>query len=557
MTQKLADASGVLHDEYQTVIVGSGYGGAITAARLAERGHSVCVLERGKEWQPGDFPDELKELAGNVRSSKNPLGLIDYYLCKDIDVLKGNGLGGTSLVNLNVAFRPDREMFDDPRWPKTYRDLADSGELWTYYERAERMLRANPHPRWDQKTKVKMMKKRADQLSDRKFGPVNITVNFDVDGPNHAGVVQHPCIDCGDCFPGCNVGAKNTLMMNYLPYAAAKGAQLFTQIDVRRVEKRAGGGYTVHYRHNHAGGYGEVRRLRAGNVVLAAGALGSTEILLRSAGHGLAVSGKLGRTFNGNGDFIGLSYNGDERTDVLGFGNRPDSKRAEVAPGPTIVSGIQYDRSGPWEQRITICDFAVFPSALVDTFRRAIPALAGIQGEDTDGGFKDELAEAKRVAVDLAHWSPNGALNHSMLYLVMAIDDAKGVVSLNDDDKLDIDWPSVKSDPIFERIGFEVERHAATLGGTYVHLDRPNLWPGQKSNLISAHPLGGCVLGDDVDGGVVDSGGRVFDPNGGVYDGLYVVDGAIVPTPVGVNPFLTISAVSERVAEAMPETLQG
>ncbi|MCP3963336.1 MAG: GMC family oxidoreductase [bacterium] len=555
MSATLANPSGALKDEYQTLIVGSGYGGAITAARLAEAGHSVCLLERGKEWQAGDFPDTLGELGGNVRSGKNPLGLIDYYLCKDIDVLKASGLGGTSLVNLNVAFRPDREMFADPRWPRVYRGLADSGGIWDFYKCAEDMLGAKVHPRWDQLTKTEMMKKRADQLEDCLHAPVNLTVNFDLDGPNQFGVEQKPCTDCGDCFPGCNVRAKNTLYMNYLPYAKQKGAEIFTQIDVRHVEKNTDGGYTVYYRHNEARGHGEVRRVQAANVILSAGAVGSTEILLRSAGHGLGTSGKLGETFNGNGDFIGLSYNGEERTNVLGFGNHPDSERAQVAPGTTIVSAIQYDRSGPWDQRITICDFQVFPSALVDTFRRAIPALAGFTGQDTDGGWSDELAEAKRVAVDLAYWSPDGALNHSMLYLVMAIDDNQGVMSLDEDDKLDITWPSVKSDPIFDRIGDELLKHAEALGGTYLQLDRPNLGLGKEDNLITAHPLGGCVLGDDADHGVVDPDGRVYDADGGVHEGLYVIDGAILPTPVGVNPFLTISAVSERIASTLPGTL--
>ena len=159
------------------------------------------------------------------------------------------------------------------------------------------------------------------------------------------------------------------------------------------------------------------------------------------------------------------------------------------------------------------------------------------------------------MAIDLAYWSPDGALNHSMLYLVMAIDDNQGVMSLDDDDKLDIVWPSVKSDPIFDRIGEELLAHAKALGGTYVHLDRPNLGIGKEANLITAHPLGGCVLGDDADHGVVDPDGRVYDANGGVHEGLYVVDGAILPTPVGVNPFLTISAVSERIASTLPGTL--
>ena len=554
MSDSISNARGELDEAYPTVVIGSGYGGAVTAARLAEQGLPVCLLERGREWQVGEFPDSFPELAGNLRRSDHPLGLIDYYLCSDIDVLKASGLGGTSLINLNVAFRPDRELFEDRRWPRAYRDQADSGEIWSFYQKAEDVLRPNPHPHWDQLTKVRRFKKRADQLRDLTFGPAQLTVSFEREGKNRFGIEQRPCIDCGDCFPGCNVGAKNTLAMNYLPYARRQGAVIFTQIDVRHLEKLAGGGYRVHYRYNRPDRTGEVRTVRAGNVILAAGAVGSTEILLRSAAAGLATSRQLGRCFNGNGDYIGLAYNTDHRTDVLGFGNHPDSPRAEVAPGPTIVAAMQYDRSAPFEQRITVCDFQVFPSALVDTFRRALPALA-LTGDDSDAGTKDRLHELARVGRDLATWSPDGALNHSLLYLVMAIDDGQGKLFLGSDDKLDIAWPSVKSDPIFDRIAEELKQHAASLGGTFVHLERLNPWPRKKSNLITAHPLGGCVLGEDADGGVVDSLGRVFDGGGGVHEGLYVVDGAIVPSPIGVNPFLTIAALAERIAATLPSTL--
>ncbi len=555
MTRLLSDASGALRDEYSTVIIGSGYGGAISAARLAEKGHSVCVLERGKEWEVGEFPDTFVEIAKSPRLKSNPLGLIDYYLCKDIDVLKGSGLGGGSLINLNVAFRPDQEFFDDPRWPKVYRDLAESGEIWNFYQRAEEMMRANPHPDLAERTKYQMLGKRAAQLKDAKFGPANLTVNFDLDGPNHVGVEQKPCINCNDCFPGCNVGAKNTLYMNYLPWAKQKGAEIFTQIDVRSVAKNPDGGYTVYYRRNSRHGYGEITTLQARNVVLSAGTLGSTEILLRSAGErDLATSGKLGHGFSGNGDFLGLVYNSDYRTNVMGYGNRPDSDWAKVQPGPTIVGAIQYDRSGPFDQRITIEDFTVVPSSLVGTFRHTLPALAHF-GDDMDKG--DWAAEVKRIARDQVRRDPKGALNHSMLYLVMAVDDARGVVSLNSDDKLTIDWPSVRTDPIFERIDRELREHARNLGGTYRQLDRVNPFAkDHKANLVTAHPMGGCRLGDDADDGVVDSDGRVFDGDGGVHDGLFVVDGAIIPASIGVNPFLTISALAERIAERMPATLQ-
>jgi cholesterol oxidase len=554
MSELLSNASGKLQAEYRTVVVGSGYGGAVTAARLAERGQPVCLLERGREFPVGTFPDTGEALAKNVRGGKRPLGLFDYYLCKDIDVLKGCGLGGTSLVNANVALPPDPEVFEDSRWPKIYRDLAASGQLWQYYRKAEQMLRAVPHPRAAQLTKVQMIEKVAAKLTGAKFGPMNIAVNFDVDGANHVGVQQKPCIDCNDCITGCNVGAKNTLYMNYLPYARQHGAEIFTQIEVLHVAARKGGGYTVTYRRNDAESMGQERTLTARNLVLSGGTLGSAEILLRSVRRGgLTVSGRLGEGFSGNGDFLALAYNGDFRTNVLGYGNHPDSPRAAVKPGPTIVSAIQYDRAQPVGQRITIQDFSTLPSGLVDTFRYALPPLS-LTGTGTHWGVREEFERAGRVGKDLVGWNPDGAANHSMVYLAMALDCGCGRMLLNDDDKLEVAWPDVLKDPIFEKVRRALLDHAGTLGATYVHLGRFNPWT-LKNNLITAHPLGGCHLAEDAGQGVVDPEGRVFDGRGGVHPGLYVVDGSIVPMALAVNPLITISALAERIAERMPATL--
>jgi len=556
MSEPLANPSGGLKDTYATVVIGSGYGGAITAARLAERGLPVCLLERGREWHPGDFPDTLRGLAGSVRSKKRPLGYVDYYFCQALDVLKASGLGGTSLMNANVALRPDVELFAEKSWPKLYRDLAAAGAIWKYYQKAEEMLRVGPHPKARELTKVQMIEKRADEVTDKKFWAMPIAVNFDVDGPNHVGVPQKPCINCNDCITGCNVGAKNTLYMNYIPYARQKGAEIFTQIEVLWIEKRDGG-YAVHYRYNQADGFGEPRELRARHVVLSGGALGSTEILLRSVQHGLTVSSHLGDGFSGNGDYLALAYNSDYRTNVLGYGNHPDSPpRSDVKPGPNIVSAIQYHRGQPVKERFTIQDFSTFPSGLVDFFRYTLPGLAAVTGTDMDSGFKDKLRELGRVKDDLVGWNPDGAANHSMVYLGMAIDNAQGKMALDDKDRLTIQWPSLATDPIYKKVDDELREHARTLGATYVHLGRFNPWT-HSNNLVTAHPMGGCHLGEDADSGVVDVDGRVFDGQGGVHQGLYVVDGAIIPMALAVNPLITISALAERIAERMVPVVAG
>src|SRR5438105_319976 len=193
-------------NRYDFVIVGSGYGGAITAARLAQANlnpkPSVCILERGKEWVPGTFPETPLDGARELRSDLNPLGLYELLNHPDISVIKGSGLGGTSLINANVAIVPDREVFEQFHWPKsiTFDDLD------RHYKTAHKNLAANPHPRAAELGKVKALDKRAQQLG-MKAQALDIVVNFKPEGPNDFGVNQKPCIDCGNCVTGCNVTA--------------------------------------------------------------------------------------------------------------------------------------------------------------------------------------------------------------------------------------------------------------------------------------------------------------------------------------------------------------
>jgi cholesterol oxidase len=223
---------------YDFVIVGSGYGGAITAARLANAKlntkPSVCILERGKEWQPGEFPESTTDVLGAVRSDLNPLGLYELLNHPDISVIKGSGLGGTSLINANVAIRPDAEVFQQFRWPASLTYEA----LTPFYDKACEVLAPAQHPRAAKLGKVKALAARAAELGI-PVEVLHIAVNFDIDGPNGQGVIQKPCIDCGNCVTGCNVRAKNTLYMNYLPMAAAGGATILTQTKVEWIEKLA------------------------------------------------------------------------------------------------------------------------------------------------------------------------------------------------------------------------------------------------------------------------------------------------------------------------------
>lgn len=560
-------------DGYDVVIIGSGYGGSIAAARLATADWpngkpAICVLERGKEWLPGRFPYQLAKGGSAVfHENLQPLGLYKFQVGTDIVPMMGSGLGGTSLINANVAIQPDPDVFDDSRWPQAIRQARDAGELNQYFDRVRFTLNAGPHPGGLSLSKVQALERGARGKAGAEFFLNHIAVNFEPDGPNRWQVPQRKCINCGDCVTGCNVGAKNTLDANYLAIAKFGGADLFPQVEVQHIEPDPAGGYLVHYiRRETARGSGKKGVLQARRaVVAAAGSIGSTEILLRSREKGLSLSDSVGARFSGNGDFFGLAYNSNLRTDSLGWGAFPTGRRARriqpgpaetLHPGPTIVSTIRYNRNKPLLERVTVQDLS-FPLMYVDAARAA---FAIITGRDTDpDNVIDNLQEFRRRVLDFGGFNPaleNGALNYTLLYLVMGIDDANGRIELDPLTKAArIRWPGAGEQAVFKLQNALLEDHATALGSTIV---KNPLWGFSPfRTLLTAHPLGGCPMGEAHSTGVVDDQGRVFDAQGALHSGLYVADGSIVPAAIGVNPFLTISALAERIAEAMITALGG
>ncbi|MBI4903954.1 MAG: GMC family oxidoreductase [Acidobacteria bacterium] len=541
---------------YDIVVIGSGYGGAITAARLCSAAitpkPSVCILERGKEWLPGEFPESLDGVVSQARSDFNPLGLYELLTHRDISVIKGSGLGGTSLINANVAIVPDRDVFKDYHWPSSI----NFDTLRPHYQSAYRVLLPAVHPRALDLAKVKALDIRAQEIGST-VTPLRIAVNFKPKGPNAQGVEQAPCNDCGNCVTGCNVTAKNTLDRNYLPMAKQAGATILTQTKVEWIEKLPSGKWRIHGKHVNSAVDSQKFTIDASEVVLSAGSLNSTELLLRSEMHGLSVSPALGTKFNGNADFFGLAYNSDFETDVLGYPYQTKPAAGESpAPGPNIVGLVRYSKGLPQSQRIAVEDFS-FPNAYAD----AAKAVFGlIRGEDTVIGNED--AQRDRLSSDFGGngRSPNGALNHSMLYLVMGQDDARGVILFEKpffepDGRIRISWDKAGQQQIFTRMNQELRRHARALRANFISNPTWNVF--NIRHLITAHPLGGCPMGDDHLQGSVDSYGRVFAADGSIHKGLYVADGSVVPSALGVNPFMTISALSEHFAHHHVNALNG
>lgn len=541
-----------MKSNYTVVVIGSGYGGGISASRLARAGQKVCVLERGKEFLPGEFPDTLPEATAELQVDipdkhiGSKTGLFDFHVNDDINVLVGCGLGGTSLINANVVIESDPRVFKNPAWPKALiGDLKDG--IKKGYAHAREMLNPQPYPKNFPKLKKLEAHEKSGKFMKENFYRPPIAVTFDKtkDDINHVGVKQTPCILCGDCVSGCNHTSKNTVQTNYLPDAWNHGAEIFTEVSVRYVEKQ-GGKWLVHFETIGTGREkfnAPTQFVSADIVVLAAGTLGSTEILLRSQQNGLTTSDMLGKKFTGNGDVLGFGYNTDQEINGIGWGNRAPDPDNPV--GPCITGIIDTRKSAKdYKEGMSIEEGSV-PGALSPVLPITFSTIAKLIGKDTDEGLLDYLGEKKRELDSLIRGSYHGAVNNTQIYLTMTHDSGNGVMSL-EDDRLRIKWPGVGNEKIFQKASDALKKATKALGGTYV---RNPAWTKLFGHdLVTVHPLGGCIMGEDSTSGVVNHKGQVFSGNGNgeVHEGLYVSDGSVVPTSVGTNPLLTISAIAER-----------
>ncbi|MGH9184881.1 MAG: GMC family oxidoreductase N-terminal domain-containing protein [Acidimicrobiales bacterium] len=568
--ERLASPIGEMRDRYDVVVVGSGYGGSIVANRMARAGRSVCLLERGRERHPGEYPDTLFEAGGELRidgpelQMGDPANLYRLHLDEDISVFSGCGLGGTSLVNANVSIRPDPRVFDDPHWPEPLRGGGDA-RLEDGYRRAEEMLRPVPYP-YDAPplAKLSALETAAAGIGGT-FSRPRINVSFTT-GVNHVGVEQLACHGCGDCVTGCNHGAKNTLLMNYLPDARRHGADIFCEIDVGWVEPSATG-WLVRFQPLGVGrerfGDAPPMVVEAGVVVLAAGALGSTEILLRSAAHGLACSERVGTRFSGNGDVVGFAYNGQEAVHGVGHGHRRVRGREPTGP---CITGLVDRRDGELEDGI-IVEEGVIPGALASWLPAGFAAAATFDEVDPeDEPLRRRLGRAGRTLRSLAGGAHTGAVDNTTTFLVMGHDGSDGVVELDDEERLHVRWPGLSDRPLFAGISDSLQAAADALDAEFI--PNPLTVHDRDRPLITVHPMGGCPMGSSATDGAVDHAGRVFrggagaeagaeadtgagtgpDTGADVHDGLYVCDAAVIPRSLGVNPLLTISALAERTA---------
>ncbi len=519
---------------FGVVVVGSGYGASITAAKLSQKLRSdqrICMLERGKEWIPGTFPDTFANVSGDARANlmgptkgqvTKPLGLFNLMINDEVNVLTGNGLGGGSLVNASIALRPHCEVFRQQRWPEALRNVEVLGP---YYDAMARSMSLSRTP-FDQTPKVRSRRLAAERLSRSPgfFDRSNLSVMYDhryLDQSmrNPQGMIQRPCNLCGDCINGCNVGAKNSLQYNYLPVAKHNGTEMYTQVEVTSIEKMDG-----YYRVNMVyidDQYETITRhpvsINTKMVVLGAGSPASAGILLDSQNDQFQFSKALGTGWSGNGDAVGFVTGLPPGTNIGGYGAYDNDDRPGV--GPTVQTSLNFYRSHELRRRLLIQESAI-PSGVSNLFT----ALLG----DAD-------------------------LNNSMAMLGMGHDDAVGKL-IKKNGRWQISWPGHKEGEYRQMVFREFERLAQAHGGRYKRLK------AFGDNLVTVHPLGACGMSDHPGYGSVNHLGQVYDGLGGgyvdtrtggpaVHQGLYVSDGSVIPTALGVNPYMTIGALAIRTAE--------
>lgn len=528
--EPLARSLDQLQPSYDVVVVGSGYGGGVAACRLAEAGFSVCVLERGREFHAGEFSNDWRRILKEVRFSGRRVafgprsGLYDFRLGRDIHVLTASGLGGGSLINGAVALRPDPGLFAGGGWPEI---LARDGLFDQGCARAERMLGVGCCPDVAGLARFHALERAAKSVGAR-IEAVPSTITYRA-GSGAADGNGCSCALCGDCWSGCNTGAKNTVAGTYLARAARAGAAIFALATVRHVS-RSGQRWTVHLeptgpppkRHKDRGAH-----VSADVVILAAGTLGSTEVLLRSRERGLPISDRLGKGFSGNGDDMLIGRDLDTEVNAVAVGFPP---KADVKPvGPATVAMIRCPGDGEAGAEVLLQDGTMMPLMAMMAPLKAFKEL-----------------DWRRALKLLSEGPYRGYRSRAQLFYAITHDGAGGEMRL-ENDRLVVAWPEVGNDPCFARGKHAATRMIEALGG--VVLSNPlsdRIFGGRK---ITVHPLGGCAMGTDAAAGVVDDGCRVFDPSRGlndVHDGLYVCDGSIVRTSLGVNPLLTITALAER-----------
>ena len=515
-------------EDYDVVVVGSGFGGSTAALRLTEKGYRVAVLESGRRFDETTFPKTSWRLRSFFWAPKlGLLGIQRMSLLKNVMVLSGAGVGGGSLVYGNTLYEPFPSFFTDARWSH----ITDwRAELTPFYDQAKRMLGVVTNPTMTVADDV--MRAVAEEMGVAEtFVPTPVGVFFgepgvEVSDPFFGGVgpARKGCTECGECMTGCRHGAKNTLLKNYLYLAERGGAQVWPLTTVTGIRPRADGRYEVTA--ERAGTWVRKRRkvFIASEVVLAAGTMGTQRLLhsMRDKGHLPNLSPRLGeltrsnseaiigaRTFRRNVDFsrgvaITSSFYPDDQTHIepvrYGRGSNAMGLLTTV-----LADGDGRSRLATWALEVLRRPVMLTRNLSMHRWsEQTIAALVMQTRENSLTCYTKAGLFGRRLTSKQGHGEPN---------------------------------------PTWIPIGHDaVRRIARRIGGFPA-----GGWNDVFNIPMTAHLLGGAVIGDSPETGVIDPYHRVYG-----HPGLHVVDGASVSVNLGVNPALTITAQAERAMALWP-----
>jgi len=526
--------------DYDVLVIGSGFGGCVTALRLTEKGYRVGVLEAGRRFEDADFPATSWDARRFFWAPKlGCQGIQRIHLLRNVIILAGAGVGGGSLVYANTLYRPLDAFYHDPQWAH----ITDwRAELAPYYDQAERMLGVVGNPTVTPSDEV--LRQVAEEMGvGETFGMAPVGVFFGREGRKEPGVeVGDPffggagprrrgCLEVGECMTGCRHDAKNTLVKNYLYLAERAGATVHPQTTAIKVRPQARAGYAVETVRTGAWRAGRTTRtFTAEHVVLAAGTWGTQQLLHRMKAQGLlpGISARLGVLTRTNSEALGGAMT------ML-----RSRKQHDFTRGVAITSSIHPDEHTHIEPV---------------RYGRGSNAMGLLSTLMTDGGGRLPrgvrwLAQVARhpgrlvsLYAGLNHWSERAVIGLTMQTLDNSITVLPKRTRLGRI-RLTSQRGHGAPNPTWIPVANQTMRRIASKIGGF-----PLSSIGEIANIpMTAHFIGGCVIGDSAQSGVVDPYHRMYG-----HPGLHVVDGSAISANLGVNPALTITAQAERAMALWP-----
>jgi cholesterol oxidase len=583
-------------EHFEAVIIGSGFGGSVITYRLAEAGLKVCLLERGQAYPPNSFPRAPYDLGKNFWDPSEGLyGMYNVWSFKGSGALVASGLGGGSLIYANVLVRKDEKWFKEDLPNGRYKEWAVKyHQLASHYARVEQMMNVQKypfaHPPYNNTPKMLALRQAAEKINCSETNPVwlpvNLAVSFrsnpvanpDEDNSDNPPIVgaqikeqyknyhsvkfncempRSTCRLCGECDLGCNFGSKNTLDYTYITAAIhqTRPADVRTLCEVKSIKPRCDTpkGYRVEYVIHKPERFQEQKTVNdearekqvitCDYLILAAGTFGTPFLLFKNQTSFPNINKSiLGTRYNVNGDLLSFIVKSMEKKN-----GKSVPRRLDPSFGPVITSAIRFaddlDGGGKQGRGFYVEDgghpyllswFAELqglPGTLSRSMRFLKTVLKYRWGLSNDADLSAEISELLGEAA---------SSKSSMPVLTMGRDIPNAKLFLKGG-WLDCDWSIKNSREYYDRVRRVVKAIAKALNAEY--MDNPS-YKWNFHQVLTAHPLGGCPLGETREEGVVNACGEVFG-----YPGFYIADGSVMPGPVGPNPSLTIAAFADRFAD--------